>query len=310
MMLLAAGHNWRPDHGPGRWIGAAIAILLLHGGAVAAGLITWQSFTPPVPPPAAIMMELMPVPMAPPAPETQANVEERLPEPEPLPMSEPEPEPEPLPQPVVEVPLPAPLPLDELPLALRTPEVELPKPAPEKPKLEKKAEEKPKEKPKDKPKEKPKDKPKDKPQQVAKKDEEKQVQPDKTPPAPAQIASVAAAPVQPAQMAAAPSAADIARRQTAEANWQGMLLAHLEKFKRYPKSAQRRNQQGAPQLRVKMDRNGYVLSFSLERSSGHESLDDEVLALAERAAPLPALPPEMTQSTIEIVVPVNFNLSN
>lgn len=316
-MLLATGHSWLPERSLARWSCALLAIVACHGGAIAAGLMTWQMAMRPIRPPAAIMMELMPLPVAPPAPQTQAMPEPRLPEPQPTPLSEPEPALEPGPMP--EIALPPPMDIAEVPLALRTPEVALPKSAPEKPKIEHKVE-KPKDKPKEipkaektkerpptKPQEKPKDKPQEKP--TAKPDPENDpLLAGQSIPAPAQAAASTAAPVQRAAVAAAPSAADIARRASAEANWQGLLLAHLGKFKRYPKSAQRRNLEGTPLLRVRMDRAGRVLSFALERTSGHESLDKEVLALIERAEPLPALPPEMTQATIEIVVPVDFNL--
>lgn len=315
-MLLAAGHNWRSEHGFGRWTGALTVTLVLHGGAVAAGLVTWQSENPPALPPAAIMMELAPLPVAPPAPETKAMPEPRLPEPMPMPLPqsvpEPAPELEPAPEPQVAAALPMPE-IDPVPPAMREPEVVLPKPAPEKPKVAA-AVEKPKEKPKDKPKPekakaKPQEKPPEKPRPLAKPAPERApAVPQTAPPQPAQQAAATAAPVQQADAAAAPSAADLARRATAKANWEGLLLAHLEKHKRYPKSAKRRNQQGTCFLHIRMDRSGNVLSYELKRSSGVETLDEEVLRMIERAQPLPPLPPEMTAAVFDFVVPVAFTL--
>lgn len=283
-MLLAAGHSWRPDHGLGQWTGAAVAIVALHAAAFGAALINWQSIVPPTPPPAAIMIELAPLPVAPPAPVTQAAQEtppmERMPE--------------------IELPLPE---IDTMPPTIPEPEVVLPKPAPEKPK------EQVAEKPKEKPKDKPKDKPKEKPKPASKpKPEAEPTAAQKTPPQPSQQTAAAAAPLQQAAVPAAPSAADIARRANAEANWQGLLLAHLEKHKKYPKSARKRHEQGTSFLRFRMDRNGTVLSFALARSSGYAALDDEVLAMIARAQPLPALPAEISDSVVEIVVPVQFTL--
>jgi protein TonB len=306
-MLLAAGHSWRPEHGLGRWTGAVIVTVALHTGAVAAGLMTWQSITPPAPPPAAIMMELAPLPVAPPAPLTQAAQEPAPPE---APLA-PTVEPEPLPEPPMLIP-----PVDPVPPAMREPEVVLPKPLPKQPQVEEVAEA-PKEKPKkEKLKEKPKPgKPKDTPTEKVKPKPEAKPDPKAEPavtqqsmPQPAQQAAPAAAPVQQAAVAAAPSVAEIARRANAEANWQGLLLAHLEKHKKYPKSARKRHEQGTSFLRFRMDRNGAVLSFALARSSGHAALDEEVLAMIARAQPLPALPAEMADSVIEIVVPVQFTL--
>jgi periplasmic protein TonB len=284
-MLLAAGHNWRPDHGLGKWTGALIAVVALHAGAVGAALITWQGVVPPTPPPAAIMIELMPTPAAPPAPRTLATSEPR--------------QPEPIPEPQIELPIPE---IDLTPPVFPKPEVVLPPPPQEKPK---EVVEKPKEKPPEKPKEKPKDKPK--PAVKVEKQPEPQVAEEPAPQS-TQDASVAAAPVPPAPVAAAPSAADIARIANAKTNWQGMLLAHLEKHRKYPKRAKRRNEQGTSFLFIRMDRSGNVLSYALKRSSGYEALDEETLALIERAKPLPPLPTEMTEQFLEITVPVEFTL--
>lgn len=90
--------------------------------------------------------------------------------------------------------------------------------------------------------------------------------------------------------------------------WQGLLLAQLERFKRYPAEAQTRHQQGVAYLRFIMDRDGRVLSAQLEKSSGHDLLDREAQALIERAQPLPKPPPELGSDQIELVVPIVFSL--
>ncbi|MCJ2186689.1 TonB family protein [Novosphingobium beihaiensis] len=90
--------------------------------------------------------------------------------------------------------------------------------------------------------------------------------------------------------------------------WQGLVLGALNKKKHYPASAQRRHEQGVPWIRFVMNREGEVLSVSLERSSGFRSLDEEAVKLPKRAAPLPQPPKEVTGQTIELVVPVEFFL--
>ena len=88
--------------------------------------------------------------------------------------------------------------------------------------------------------------------------------------------------------------------------WQGMVLAALDKVKRYPRDAHFARQQGVPYIRFAMDRQGKVLSVSLERSSGIRSLDQEALALPKRAQPLPKPPEDVRGESIELVVPVEF----
>lgn len=115
-----------------------------------------------------------------------------------------------------------------------------------------------------------------------------------TPPAP----ETTAPPSRPAPPAASASAAT----QT----WQGRLLAHLERRKRYPAEARARRLQGVAHVRFTMDRQGRVLSAALERSSGHAALDREALALLQRAQPLPAPPAETPGERITLTVPVEF----
>ena len=118
-----------------------------------------------------------------------------------------------------------------------------------------------------------------------------------------------AAPAPPApQMAAPAPGASIAAPSNAVPTWQGTLRAHLERHKRYPSAAQFRRQQGVTYVRFAMNRAGTVLWARLERGSGHDRLDDESLALMERAQPLPPPPPEVAGEPIEIVVPIQFFL--
>ncbi len=57
-----------------------------------------------------------------------------------------------------------------------------------------------------------------------------------------------------------------------------------------------------------MDRDGKVLSARIEKSSGYDLLDEETLALIERAQPLPKPPPDVAGNPIELVVPIEFFL--
>lgn len=91
-------------------------------------------------------------------------------------------------------------------------------------------------------------------------------------------------------------------------SYQQRLLAHLERHKRYPYSAKRRRMEGVALLRFQMNRDGQVLSYSLQEGSGHQDLDKEVLAMIKRAGPLPAFPAVITARELELVVPVEFFL--
>lgn len=105
----------------------------------------------------------------------------------------------------------------------------------------------------------------------------------------------------PPPLCPAPAASPVAAPSgDAVYSWQGALHAHLERHKRYPSVAQFRRQQGVPVVRVIMDREGRVLSAQLERTSGHEALDTEALALLTRAQPLPVPPPDVVGNHLEL----------
>lgn len=90
--------------------------------------------------------------------------------------------------------------------------------------------------------------------------------------------------------------------------WQGRILQRLSAYRRYPRGAMARRQQGAPYVRIVMDRAGNVLSARLERSCSYVELDREAVALAKRAEPLPRPPAEIEGQTVELVVPIEFHL--
>jgi protein TonB len=90
------------------------------------------------------------------------------------------------------------------------------------------------------------------------------------------------------------------------ANWQSLLMAHLERRKRYPSGARERGARGIAYVRFTIDGAGNVLSASLVRSSGFAELDQEGVALVRRASPLPAPPPGANRM---ITVPVDFNIN-
>lgn len=85
-------------------------------------------------------------------------------------------------------------------------------------------------------------------------------------------------------------------------------MSHLERFKRYPDAARASRAQETALLSFGMDRNGQVLGYALVRSSGYPELDEEVLAMIERASPLPPAPPELGPDVVQLVVPVRFRL--
>lgn len=269
-----------------RWSLAAFVVAGAHGtaGWVVAN---WQRAEAAMgAPPAAVMIELAPLAVAPEAPAQEVapgpEMAEAQPEPEPpLPDSveqpdviEPPPEPEPVAIPEPEIRIPELPPLPDAAAVLTPPPKEQPKPPPpEKPK------------------------PKPKPKIVEKK---KPIRPDKPK---AEQTSAPVAQAQAAPRAAAPNSGASSPSPAATASWRGSLMAHLNRYKRFPGGAS----PGTVQVAFSIDRGGRVLSARLVRGSGDASLDEEAVAMIRRANPVPAPPDGLGSGAIALTVPIKFS---
>ncbi|WP_186369490.1 energy transducer TonB family protein [Yersinia bercovieri] len=112
------------------------------------------------------------------------------------------------------------------------------------------------------------------------------------------------------QIAAATNS-DSLHVQQIKMNWRSHLQGHLMGFKRYPPIARKQRQQGTAMIRFVVNREGYVLSSQLIKSSGVAILDREALALIKRAQPLPKPPTELlSHGQITLELPIGFDLKN
>lgn len=264
-----------------RWSLAGLCIVVLHGGLVYAAL-NWPRRTEAAAElPAAIMIELAPVPVAPDAPpqdvalgpQMEQSQEATPSEQEDKPVEEQEPEPEVKPE-------------------IKT-QIEVP-PLPEKPKVDAVlVQPTPLEPQKDKPKENQR-KP-DKPKKSQKKPQDRTAQNTPTTAAP-QAANVQRAATNAALMAGTSSS-------TSPATWRSVVMALLNRHKRFPPGGG----QGTATVAFTIDRSGRVLSARLVRSSGNAALDAEAVALARRVSPVPPPPPDVGNGgSILLAVPVRF----
>jgi periplasmic protein TonB len=257
-MTIVVDRFDHPDRvGTIRWTVSLLVVLALHGALLPIIMLRHMPTEPIGMPPAAVMIDLAPLPaVAPMEPSPPPPVEPEVQTTPP----EPQPEPEPLPLPEPEIPKLAPSPAAH-------PAVTLPVPQPPKPKKMKQA--------------------------------ERPLIPRPEP----QTATPMPAPAMAAPQPSAPQ-----NTASERATWQAQLVAWLERYKRYPRVAQEQHQQGVVYLRFAIDRRGKVLSSQINRSSGFELLDDEVLELVQRAQPLPSPPSEVAGDRIELLVPVSFSL--
>jgi len=96
-------------------------------------------------------------------------------------------------------------------------------------------------------------------------------------------------------------------RSEGKDSWEARVLARLERLKRFPSAARSRRDQGVAVVRFRVNRQGRLLSSSLERSSGSRPLDQEALATVSRAEPFPPIPAGRPDE-IDLVVPIEFFL--
>ena len=127
-----------------------------------------------------------------------------------------------------------------------------------------------------------------------------------------QLAAIAATPVVSEQTGAIPAAprqgAPNPYDSAAARTWQAKILALIQRNKRYPPAARSRGEQGTPQVVFTLDRQGHVVESRIARSSGVAALDEEAVALLQRAQPFPAPPPEIPDARVPVTVQLRFNL--
>jgi len=82
----------------------------------------------------------------------------------------------------------------------------------------------------------------------------------------------------------------------------------LAQYKTYPKKARRRNQEGTVILQFTLNKEGIVTAHTIQKSSGHKSLDKETAKMLERAQPLPKIPSELGVNSLTLTLPIQFAL--
>ena len=125
-----------------------------------------------------------------------------------------------------------------------------------------------------------------------------------------QAPSVATAPPRAEQVglqraATAPQGRNASRDATIR--WNHLVSARLQQNKRWPAGAER-GEKGTVAFAFVVNSKGQILSQRIVRSSGYRAFDDAALAMIQRAQPLPAFLPGMTQPDIEVNSQIGYDV--
>ncbi len=93
-------------------------------------------------------------------------------------------------------------------------------------------------------------------------------------------------------------------------SYESQLLAWLERHKKYPHIARRRNQQGTVTLEFTINAEGRLLSHKIIQASAHPALNSAVQKMIKSASPLPSVPEELRKNRMKFTytIPVHFIL--
>lgn len=274
-----------------RWAVAATIVVAAHGGAAWFALNWIPALASPSEPPPAVMIELAPLAVAPETPPQEVapgpQMAEAQPEPTPEAPEKPIEKPDEKPEPVAED---VPKPVEDAPPLVVQPPIEMAR-LPEIPDAAAVLTPPP-----------PQPKPKKTPPPVKKVERKKPIDPDK--PKAAQTTAPVTSPNPRADRAAAPASSAASAPSMSPASWRGALMAHLNRYKRFPPGAAAN---GTATVAFTINRSGTVTSARLVASSGDPALDAEAVALPRRASPVPEPPANVSGGSIALAVPIRFS---
>ena len=252
-----------------------ISVTVLIALALHGGIAMWLTLPTPAPPPEPPLQPFR-ISLLAAVAETTVNAPVAAPEPPPEPVVEPTPTPPPPPEPEPE-PEPKPVPKPE----------PVPKPKP-KPVPKPKAQEAP-----------PEPEPPEEPI------------PEPAPPQPVESVPEPVETPKPVQKTVPPPSAEPSSTPldaVATAKYEQLLVAWLEKHKKYPRRAKRLRIEGEGLLRILIDRTGQIKDVTLEQRTGNRLLDRAALEMARRADPFPPMPAHDPRQALEFIIPVMFTL--
>lgn len=94
-------------------------------------------------------------------------------------------------------------------------------------------------------------------------------------------------------------------------SYQGLLAAHLNRFKKYPNEAIINKEEGIIVVKISLDSDGNILERNIKTPCIFKSLNNDVINLLQRASPLPKPPQDMLRNGIlTFSMPIKYSLKD
>ena len=90
-------------------------------------------------------------------------------------------------------------------------------------------------------------------------------------------------------------------------SYYGVIRNILDSNKKYPLLSLQRRQEGTPVVEFTILQNGAVTNLSVS-SSGYRLLDREAQKIVLKSSPFPPIPDSIGKKSIDLRIPINFNL--
>ena len=102
-------------------------------------------------------------------------------------------------------------------------------------------------------------------------------------------------------------------KESIENNYLKRVSARIHRFKQYPREARVAQQEGSVVIQLTLNSDGSVRDKSIKTSSGIDLLDEEAIAIIERAEPLPKFPKALVEKIgthLKFSTSINFRLGD
>ena len=86
--------------------------------------------------------------------------------------------------------------------------------------------------------------------------------------------------------------------------------AHLAKYRKYPRSARQRRQEGQVSISFTIHLDGKLTDVAVVEGSSHPTLDAAALETVKRASPVPKIPRSVSRESLSAVLQIDWRITD